>query len=235
MHKDTGFYDAESARYSARRYPAVPRTYVQSFFLRRLSLLVSLVRSLAVKRTLSVLEVGCADGIILRSLRDSLPDAFSSMLGVDISSQMVETARALNGDRPIRYVLRGEGQTRTFNLVIEVGVLNYIADLDGELSSLRAAVAPEGRAIVSLAGAGSLWHRLKSEDAGLAHCESYRHYEALLKERFDIIATRPVGLFVPHLWKVSALGRALQPLLEWLFAPLVPAWFHEKLYVLRPL
>jgi SAM-dependent methyltransferase len=234
MQKDTAFYDAESRQYSRKRYPEQAATYVQSFYLRRLAIVTGFTRALAKRKALSLLEIGCADGIVLRRLLEALPGGFSSLMGVDASPQMVEAARELSTGLPIEYAVRGEALAPR-DLVLEVGVLNYVPNLEQELDALRAAIAPRGHAIISIAGMGSLWQRLKREGGGFAHFRSYAEYEAAIRARFSIVARRPAGLFIPHIWKAPALARVIQPAVEALVAPVPPGLFHEQLYLLAPL
>jgi 2-polyprenyl-3-methyl-5-hydroxy-6-metoxy-1,4-benzoquinol methylase len=233
MPKDTLYYDAESVRYSRKRYPAKATTYVQAFYLRRLAIVTEFVRSLAYGQPISVLEVGCADGVILRSLYAALPKMFSSLTGVDVSERMVQTARVESAGLPIRYAVRSGTQEEPRDLVIEVGVLNYVPDFEQELLSLRAAIAPNGHALISLAGKGSLWHRLKRTGDEFADFQNYTDYETVIMKHFSIVAMAPVGLFVPYLWRVPVLARAIQPLAERALVA-APGLFHERIYLLTP-
>ena len=234
--KDTQYYDKESSQYSGKRYPAHPLTYVQSFYLRRLQLLSSLVGKTMRGAGLRLIEIGCADGVVTRALYDRFSDVFSDVAGVDISPKMIEEAKAQAGERNISFGLR---DTYTFigkyDLVVEVGVINY-ADEEEELRFARRIVGDGGFYLCSIAGTSSLWHRLKPrEDKGFNNFRSYAEYEAEIREHFTILTSLPVGLFIPHIWKVPMLARIIQPLVESLLAPLLPNLFHEKLYLLKPL
>jgi SAM-dependent methyltransferase len=234
MAKDIAYYDAESGQYSKKRYPERAATYVQSFFLRRLALLTGLVCEYACARPVSLLEIGCADGVILRKLFAALPEAFSSMEGVDISPRMVEAARKLSEGLPMTFAARTENIPPR-DLVIEIGVLNYVPDFEQDIARLYDSVVLGGRAIISIAGTGSLWHRLKRTGEDFAHFLPYRTYEAALRKRFAIIASEPVGLFIPYLWRLPGIARFIQPTVERMLALVAPGLFHEKVYVLVPL
>jgi SAM-dependent methyltransferase len=234
MEKDSAFYNAESERYSRKRYPKRAVDYVQAFYLRRLAIVIALVRPLVRAGRLSVLEIGCADGIVLRRLLASMPGSFSSLAGVDSAPRMIDAARELSAGLPIDFSVR-ECTLVPRDLVLEVGVLNYVPNLKEELAALSGAIAPGGHAIISVAGTGSLWQRLKREGGGFAHFRPYGDYEATIRAQFSILACQPVGLFIPHLWKVPAIARLVQPACETIFAPFLPEFFHERIYLLRPL
>ena len=234
MQKDTRYYDKESSQYSGKRYPAHPSTYVQSFYLRRLKLLLSLVGKTMRGVGLRLIEIGCADGVVTRALYDRFSGVFSDVAGVDISPKMIGAAKAQAGGRDISFGLR---DTYTFigqyDLVVEVGVINYADDRE-ELRFARRIVGDGGYYLCSIAGTSSLWNRLKpDEDKGFNNFRSYAEYEAEIREHFTILTSVPVGLFIPHIWKVPALARIVQPLVESLLAPLFPNLFHEKLYLLK--
>ena len=234
--KDTHYYDKESSQYSGKRYPAHPSTYVQSFYLRRLKLVLSLVGKTVRGGGLRLIEIGCADGVVTRALYDRFSDVFSDIAGVDISPKMIEEAKAQAGERRISFGLR---DTYTFigkyDLVVEVGVINY-ADEEEELRFARRITGDRGYYLCSIAGTSSLWNRLKpDEDKGFNNFRSYAEYEAAIREHFTILASVPVGLFTPHIWKVPALARIVQPLCESVLSPFFPNLFHEKLYLLKPL
>jgi len=234
MPKDTSYYDAESGIYSAKRYPRVVTTYVQSFYQSRLRTLTSAVRG-KVRQGGTMIELGCADGVVTRALYDLFHNVFSEVVGVDISRGMIERAKEMSSDRNIKFFLREEGcQWSRYDLVVEVGVINY-ADAERELEFARTIVHPDGVYICSVAGRDSLWHRLKPEDKRFRNFLLYSEYEELMRKHFFIASTSSVGLFIPHIWKVPAVARIVQPLIELVLRRIAPNLFQEKVYVLRPL
>lgn len=231
MEKDTAFYDAESAQYSGKRYPARARTFTQFFFKERLRrTLGEIGRFVSGKQGLSVLEVGCADGVVARAIWKAHGGAFSNILANDIAPEMVRIAQERNADTPIHFEQRTGHEVGPYDLIIEIGVLNF-STLKDEYAEVERLLAPDGRFICSLSSTTSLQHRLKGSD-GYRHLRSYREYEKELTERFDIVRAIPVGFFVPWLWKMPPLGRLLQPLVDHLGAFLMPNGAHEKVYVL---
>lgn len=232
MKKDTNFYDAESSKYSAKRYPKVAQNRIQHFFKSRLSIILcELQRYLRPNSTL--LEIGCADGIIIRSIYDKFSGMLVSAEGVDISPGMIEVARSLLGDRKISFALRNELEQRSFDYVIEVGVVNY-ADFEEEMSHVCEILSPDGIYICSLAGTDSLSQKLNpAAQEGFRNFLSYSEYEKGLQQHFEIVAAKPVGLFIPYIWAIPAAARLIQPLMEKILSLISPNLFLEKVYVLR--
>jgi SAM-dependent methyltransferase len=232
--KDTSFYNRESAQYSSKRYPAVPRSYTQFFFKRRLSIAKKFVAKIIAleKRELSLLEVGCADGVVLRELGISFPRAFSKLVGIDTSPAMIEEARRRAAPPRAEFLLRGEyAGYPPVDVINETGVINY-AGFDPDLQFAYDNTAAGGWYVLSVAGTNSLLNRLKGE-AGFSDFRSYQEYEKLLRERFSVMQVEGCGLFIPHIWKFHPLARAAQPLAEAFFGRLFPSLCHEKIYLLR--
>lgn len=234
--RDTQYYDRESSRYSEKRYPAVPGSYIQSFYLRRLALSIGLIRQAVHGSGLKLVEIGCADGVVTNALYDEFSGTFNNIAGVDISKAMVEAAAARAGGRHITFSQRDEHVfADTYDLIVEIGVVNY-ADADAEFRFAREKVSANGYYLCSVAGADSLLHWLKpDEGTGFSNFNSYAKYEAQLRTYFTIVSATPVGLFIPHVWKVPKLARIVQPLCEAVFSRIAPNLYHEKLYLLKPL
>jgi hypothetical protein len=53
-----------------------------------------------------------------------------------------------------------------------------------------------------------------------------------MAERFYIVSIKPVGLRVPLIWRIPALGRMIQPVAEAVFV-FMPGLYHEKVYLLK--
>lgn len=233
--KDTRFYDAESSRYSSKRYPSLASSYVQSFYLRRLAITFSMVRKFVRGRGLRLIEIGCADGVVTNALYDQFSGMFSDFAGVDISPKMIEEAKGHAGERQIVFELRGaHAFADSYDLIVEIGVINY-ANENEEIEFASRKIGQNGYFLCSIAGTSSLWNRLKpEEDKGFNNFRTYPEYEAKLREHFTILSIVPVGLFIPHIWKVPALARVVQPFFESILGPIMPSWFHEKVYLLKP-
>ncbi|MHB8651998.1 MAG: class I SAM-dependent methyltransferase [Minisyncoccota bacterium] len=230
--KDVGFYNKESENYSAKRYPKTAITYVQFFFKRRREIVLSELRKLARgKRGLSLMEVGCADGVILQSVSKSFPGVFSSLVGVDTSPEMVKQARAQSGE-VAQFFVRGEGTSgKRFDVILEIGVANY-ADIDEELAHAKHLLKDDGVYGLSLAGSGSL-NGYFGKGVGYKNFLSYREYEEKIRRVFLIKKIIPCGFFIPLLWRVPPAARVIQKISEYIFVSFAPNLFHEKIYILK--
>lgn len=238
--KDTNFYDKESSNYSAKRYREVPLSYTQYFFGRRLEVVMELIdKVVSADRTNSrsfqpsLLEVGCADGVVLKKISETLQGKFISMVGIDISPKMIETAR-MNVKVPwVSFMERKDFRVGDpYGVVLEVGVANY-ADVHEELDFAAANLPVGGFYILSLAGRGSMWSFRQMGQTGFKNFLRYREYEKLIREKFEVVEVRPVGLFTPLIWKWPSFARTFQPFKEKVNAKIVPNLFHEKVYLLR--
>lgn len=236
MRKDTEFYNKISHRYSADRYPVVVWSYTQFFFKRRLSFVVDSIGRL-IKETdkdLSVLEIGCADGVVLRKIYEIFSPHFFYFLGIDISPKMIEVASRENSGTGIIFKTRGEYRdTRQYDLIVEVGVINYVASLENEIAYVHGVLKGSGYYICSVAGTNSLWNKIETADKGFSNFCSYEEYEQILQNFFLIEKKIPVGFFMPLLWRAPAVARIVQPIIEIIFKPFVPNLFHENVYLLK--
>src|SRR4051812_11232947 len=106
---DTSFYDKESGHYSARRYEGTVFAYIQYFFRRRLNVVADLIRSQAANTSgLTLIEDGCADGVVLREIVRKFPGRFSHVIGTDISPRMIDMARDISPQKEISYFVKNE-------------------------------------------------------------------------------------------------------------------------------
>lgn len=232
--KDQVFYDKASISYSESRYPEKSTDYNHFFFKRRLSITVGMLHNaLRRLRSPSLLEVGCADGIVLKRIYEEFGKAIASYTGIDTSPKMIEAAKAKLVSTPVSFLVRnsnGEFDGHKHNLIVEIGVLNY-ADFDADMDCANRSVTERGYYICSVAGKGSLWDKLIRVDKGFGNFRTYKEYEAKMKEYFAIVDVKPVGLRVPFIWRFPPMARVIQPVAEALFG-LVPNAFHEKIYLL---
>jgi SAM-dependent methyltransferase len=233
MIKDSSFYDTESETYSDKRYPKQPSSYNQFFFIKRLSFVLCMLRaSLLGKTGLLLLEIGCADGIVIEKIYEKFSGAFSSIIGIDTSLEMIAVASKRYQGRPFVFKNRADfSDTSLKDVIIEVGVINY-ADLSEELDFASSRLKENGVYVISLAGTSSLWNRIKKGDKGFRNFLSYSEYEKEINKKFDIVATKSVGFFIPLIWKIPALARIIQPS-EMILRKIVPNLFHEKIYLLK--
>lgn len=231
--KDSNFYNAESLKYSSKRYPDKANTFTQFFFKERLRITLSVLQQLLNgRRNVSLLEIGCADGIIIRRVWETFSNYFGRIEATDVAEEMITQATQKNTHTPIHFFRRETQLPGNNDIILEIGVLNLISVQD-ECKAVAEALHHFGYFICSLSGASSLQHRLKGQDR-LAHLESYQVYERILGEHFNLLRSEPIGFFIPWLWKIPQLGRVLQPFVEWVGKHIAPNLAHEKLYVLTP-
>lgn len=231
--KDTQFYNNESSEYSEKRYPVVAQSYTQFFFTRRLAITKNFLKQIFISgQHPALLEIGCADGIIIRDIENSFPGVFSKLSGIDISAGMIEEAHKRNTSMNAEFLLRSEYAAREpVSVVVETGVINYSRFEDDILYAYNN-LKVGGYYILSVAGTGSLRNRLKHE-SGFNDFRSYKEYEFLLRQKFIVRSVRGCGLFVPYIWKIPPFGRILQPIADSIVGALFPGLCHEKLYLLE--
>ncbi len=232
MLKDKQFYNQESETYSFKRYPEIASSYIQFFFKQRLALVLKeLIEETQDRDQLALLEIGCADGIVLRQVDGLMGDKFSEIIGIDNAEQMIEKAQELSRPDKIKYLLRDkENPNNKYDIILEIGVANY-ADIDEELSYAFDKLKSEGRYLLSLAGRNSFVNLFGKSD-GYNNFLSYQEYEKKIRKNFEIIKIVPVGFYLPFLWKSPALGKIIQPFLEWAFRFIMPNLFHEKICII---
>lgn len=233
--KDTEFYNEISATYSRDRYPVKARSYGQFFFKRRLAKALEVLQEKIsdTERQYSLLEVGCADGIVIRTIYDRFAAHFSLLHGVDVSPKMIEAAKDNHAQTPITFAMRDSGEEKTsYDLVVEIGVINY-TDVAEEIERAYAATKDNGYYIASYAATDSLWHALKPGNKGFNNLLPYSAFEALARKYFTIEKAIPIGFFIPFLWKFSALAAPIQAVIESLCSRILPNLAHEKIYLLR--
>lgn len=234
MIKDKDFFGKESVLYSDKRYPARASSYTQFFFKRRLEIvLAAMARSMEADTTYDVLEVGCADGVVLRALYDKFVSLMRYVIGVDIAPDMIAAAKRANAGRPITYLVReGTALPGTFDMIVEIGVLNY-THWRADLKAAHNALPAGGTYFCSFASRSSLLARLKGGEESYENILPYEEYERELRRTFTIVRTIPCGYFIPFIWKFAPIGRTLQKFAEPVLSRLVPNLAHEKVYVLR--
>jgi len=233
MEKNLDYYQKEGEVYSDKRYPEIDTDYVHFFFKRRLTLLIMFLESvLKDKKDQEILEVGCADGVVSRSLMMCF-DNIKKINAIDISSVMIDSARQQTKNKNISFFIRGKEPKQLYDIVVEVGVVN-LTDREVEYNYALENLKPGGLYVCSLASKTSLRSIIKfnKENDGFAHLLSFEDYERELAEKFEIVRTSPYGLFIPWLWKFPSVARHVQPFIDKVLSPLEVV-FHEKIYLLR--
>ena len=234
MLKDTVFYNKESGVYSLKRYPSTSTEFSHFLFKDRLRLTLRLLTPLVAKVDgATLLEIGCADGVVISAIYKTFP-SLRVLVGEDVSPKMIEVARNNHRADHINFRLRDDSlnQTKKYDFIIEIGVMNY-TDINKDLLNIKNKLSASGYAILSIVGKDSISNRLKPGEKGFANLMPYAQYRDLIKDKFEIIDMVSVGLFVPHLWKVPVLARLVQPVIDFLFRRVWPDLFHEQLYLVR--
>lgn len=235
-HTVIGVYDKESSVYSQKRYDGIADSYVRYFFRKRLDILIEYIKQALVGREQSsLLEVGCADGIVIREIDKKFPGKFREVVGVDIAPKMIDEAGIQNKKEYITYHVRDNDLRGTYDFILEVGFLGATSFAE-EFSFVKNHLRDDGYFICSLAGIHSLHSKIKLSNKNKDYFKdylAYGEYEKLLQEHFEIIRKEPYGLFIPKLWAAPSLARVVQPLFEGIFKYVAPGLFHEKIYVLK--
>ncbi len=234
MIKDTEFYNKESSVYSEKRYPKVAVSYTQFFFKERLRLTMNALTSfINGKKDLSLLEIGCADGIVVKDIHEAYGTHFASITATDISPGMILSAKEKFGSTGIIFKERKEyTDTVLHDIIIEIGVINY-AVLQEELNYIADHIKRDGRAIISLAAQGSVWDRRRTADTGFNNFFTNEEYRKEITQKFNIVQEMHVGLLVPLIWRYPSFARLVMPTIEFVMRGIAPQLFHETIYVLK--
>jgi SAM-dependent methyltransferase len=231
--KDTLFYNKESAQYSDKRYPRVAHSYTQFFFKRRLRLTKAFLRAGLAKMhaPLTLLEVGCADGIVVREIQKDFPQTFAHIAATDISPGMIDEARKKNMSSTTEFFVRDQYRGEPVDVVIETGVINY-AHFETELDDAYTQLKPGGIFIFSIAGTESLINRLKPL-TDFNDFRTYTEYDRITREKFIVHQVHGCGFFVPYLWWVPVVARLVQGVIDPFAGFFLPNLCHEKLYLVE--
>ena len=234
------FYDIESLNYSHKRYESKLQTYHQWVFRYRQDhflKIISLIQKkfLDKKTGMSLFDIGCADGSVLRFMNKKFPGLFSKIVAVDISKGMVKMAKELTRDLVFSYYVRGEELNSKYDIVTELGV--HVSDLDKELDYVNKYLDNNGYYIYAVAGKNSIHAHLKlkgKKDSDYYNDYlSYNEIEEKLKQIGEIVYKKPYGLFVPKLWSLKGLSGKLQIFVDYVFGLFTVELFHEVIYLVK--
>jgi SAM-dependent methyltransferase len=233
MERDTNYYDQEAERYSQKRYPKKDSDFVHFSFKKRKDILIEILGDIIPthKNTLSLLEMGCADGIVTREIAERFPQ-LHLVVGSDISQEMIRVAREGTADPRIDFVVRGERSLGIFDIIVEVGVISGPIARD-EVSFAYEHLSSGGSFICSIANRRSFRAIFKEQSSLLPSYMTFSEFEELFPSRFSIVQSKSFGLFVPYLWKFPFIGRFFQPFFEFAFLPFLSLFYHERIYCLR--
>jgi 2-polyprenyl-3-methyl-5-hydroxy-6-metoxy-1,4-benzoquinol methylase len=225
------FYDAESSKYSEKRYEGALLTYTQYLFRTRLKIFLETMRKI-VRPNLSLLEIGCADGVIMGKVDTTFSGMFQKLKGIDISPLMIQVASEHYRDPRFSFVLREQESEENFDVIIELGV--HVEKMEEEIKYVVSHLKSGGHFIFSVAGKKSLHARIKIPNAPyVKDYVAYSEADKIIGEKFDIVLTKTYGFFIPKIWKFPSIARIVQPVADSVLRPFVPELFHEKIYFLR--
>ena len=109
---------------------------------RRLALIADIVAAHLPSPDLRILDVGCASGRLLANLRDR---GCPNVTGLDPSPACAAAAARLYSIDVRTTTLAGIAQTgEQFDVIILVGVLEHLRDLEGAFAQLRSLLSPSG-------------------------------------------------------------------------------------------
>lgn len=113
--------------------------------------LPALRRLLPALADLHILDLGCGFGDFARHARSC---GAASVIGIDISTRMLEEARRLTADHAITYLLSAIGAyippAHAIDLVVSSLALHYVEDYEAVVRHVCAALRPGGRFVFSV-------------------------------------------------------------------------------------
>lgn len=109
---------------------------------RRLAIIAGIIAPRIQSPTARILDIGCASGRLLANLRER---GFANVTGLDPSPACAATAARLYGIEVRSMTLAEIARTgEQFDVVIMVGVIEHLRDLDTAFAQLRTILAPDG-------------------------------------------------------------------------------------------
>ena len=235
IEQSIDYYSGEtSLEYSHVRYAPPINSYVKYVFTTRLRLFLDLLeKAIDGRQNLSIFEIGCADGILFKNINKSFPGAFSSLVGIDITPDMVEVARREKISQA-EFYLRGEDPAeKSYDVIIEIGV--HTVDVEEEIAYVKSKLKPGGYYIKTFSSRRSTQSQFKLRGKPwLADIKTYPEYGQILAKHFEIVSSPVYCLFVPKLWSLPwPIALSLQKTIDFICRPFVPNIFHEKIYLLK--
>lgn len=105
----------------------------------------------------SILDMGCGDGRVTAHLAGLVPDG--SVLGIDLSAEMIRFAAEKYADRPNLSFQVGDASdlhfTEQFDLVVSFACLHWIADHVPVLKGVQGSLVPGGHFLMQCGGRGN--------------------------------------------------------------------------------
>jgi 2-polyprenyl-3-methyl-5-hydroxy-6-metoxy-1,4-benzoquinol methylase len=135
----------------------------------RMADIASDIEPLVADHQARILDIGCATGRLLYLLRER---GFPSVTGLDPSQGCVDAARRLYDVRVLQGSMSEFPETdERFDVIILIGVLEHIRDLDAAMRRVRSILAPKGLVYVEVPNAVDFyrWPNAPFQDFSTEH------------------------------------------------------------------
>ena len=201
IRKDTvDFYNKESTQYSKKRYEGKTNSYFQFLFKRRRQLFLAFIDSVKGElKDSKALEIGCADGVIVKKLLQKLPDSFKTITGVDVSPKMIEISKNRLKDKATINLdsIESFSPKNKFNYIFSIDSFHHYANQEKAILNLHQTLKKGGKLIISDFSLGRLgnWFFKKFEPSNSRMLSKKEFKELFEKHKFGIIKQKRVGLF----------------------------------------
>ncbi len=137
-----------------------------------------LIAELSLKGNERILDLGCGDGMLTAQLAALVPNG--SVVGIDASRRMIETARAHQKPN-LSFLLcdiNDLDETEAYDVVFSNATLHWVHDHHALIGRVYRALAPEGALRFNFGGEGNCVHFLKIIREAMALPEFARHFAA---------------------------------------------------------
>ena len=147
-----------------------------------------------------MLDLGCGTGLIA----EALSGRFQSMVGIDISGEMIQRAqeKALYTKLQVSELQQAlSDSTEVFDVIIAADVLSYLGGLNEVMPLVYQRLAPGGRFIFSVETHSGTGFTLQ-ESGRFAHSEAYISEQKdmagfILEHSAETVLRREAGIDVP--------------------------------------
>ena len=152
------FFDQDSGRYIADRYPAKARSCSQYSYLVRREHVLRLLGH-APSGAHRLLDVGCGPGVYTGDLLR----LGWKVTGMDLSPGMLREAKSsyAEADAPPVFLAGNAAllpfESSSFDAVICIGVISYVESLDAALSEIARVLKPSGAAVLQVSNSESMF------------------------------------------------------------------------------
>jgi ubiquinone/menaquinone biosynthesis C-methylase UbiE len=144
------YFDSDSIKYVNTRYPEKANNCSQQSYLTRKSYVLEMI-DMAARDDTTILDIGCGPGIYTADLLDRGFDVY----GIDISPNMIELAtksienhqNKVNAQLNVGVPTELKFADNFFDIIICIGVISYIADIDQALKEIDRVLKPGGTVI----------------------------------------------------------------------------------------